>query len=499
MSKIYNKTIIFLLICLFTSMNFTVVRGNDDVNIISDTEVTASQAKAWAESKGATDTFIALADLYWKYSSSCGNVNPAVAYAQAALETGYGRFGDNLDATWKNPCGLKISAGGGDYDANAHNRFGSWSQGVQAHLDHLALYAGADGYPKKDTYDTRHFANLLGKCKTVVSLGGNWAPSKSYGSNVFKLYNEILKTKKNYTGNACIRDGCKEDEDIYENIGILDMSSKESSGNSLTVSGWALNKSGINEVKIFINDKYIKSAKYGLERKDIAKKYSYYPGAISSGYSADIDITDISEGNVKLKVVFICKDGSQFDVNKDIFINKNGLTMELECPIDGESINDEDLVIMGWALSKEKIKSINIYIDDKLIGEANYGVERDDVLNTHKEYNNINCGFSAIVSMKDKKTDTLKLKVESVSESGVKTWKEININNYYKNNNYLLFDNKVIKNIITLNKLGDTIRKISFKQMCIEERVAEKSKIKLDNLSFPSSYVKDKKKVNINL
>ena len=413
--KIYKKVpIIFLLIFLLSFINCTNIKGAEDINIISSTEVTASRAKAWAESKGATDTFIALADLYWKYSSSCGDVNPAVAYAQAALETGYGRFGDNLDETWKNPCG--------DYDANAHKKFASWSEGVQAPLDHLALYAGVNGYPKKHTYDTRHFSNLLGKCKTVVSLGGNWAPSKDYGDTVLKLYSEILKTNKDYTGNACIKDGCKEDEDIYENIGTIDVPLKESSGNKLIVSGWALSKSGISDVKIAINNK------------------------------------DIGKANVKLKVTFYCKDGSQFNVEKDVFINKQGLIMNLECPINNESINDEDLVIKGWTLCKEKIQDINIYINDELIGKANYGIKKSNVISKHKDYDNVNCGFSAIISLKNKKAGTLKLKIESVSKSGISTYKEVSICNYYKNKDDLDFNNKVVNNVIKLNKEETTIK-----------------------------------------
>ena len=457
--KIYKKVpIIFLLIFLLSFINCTNIKGAEDINIISNTEITVSRAKAWAESKGATDTFIALADLYWKYSSSCGNVNPAVAYAQAALETGYGRFGDNLDETWKNPCGLKISAGGGDYDANAHKKFTSWSEGVQAHLDHLALYAGVNGYPKKHTYDTRHFSNLLGKCKTVVSLGGNWAPSKDYGDTVLKLYSEILKTNKDYTGNACIKDGCKEDEDIYENIGTIDVPLKESSGNKLIVSGWALSKSGISDVKIAINNKDIGKANYGIERKDIENKYSYYPGALNSGYSTSIDISNISEGNVKLKVTFYSRDGSQFDVEKNVFINKQGLIMNLECPINNESINDEDLVIKGWTLCKEKIQDINIYINDELIGKANYGIKKSNVISKHKDYDNVNCGFSAIISLKNKKAGTLKLKIESVSKSGISTYKEVSICNYYKNKDDLDFNNKVVNNVINLNKEKTSIK-----------------------------------------
>ena len=55
-----------------------------DVKIVSDSEVTVKQAKKWAKSKGATETFVDLADLYFEYSSECGDVNPAIAYVQAA-------------------------------------------------------------------------------------------------------------------------------------------------------------------------------------------------------------------------------------------------------------------------------------------------------------------------------------------------------------------------------------------------------------------------------
>lgn len=170
----------------------SVQAATTDFKIISDSEVTAKQAKKWAKSKGATETFIDLADLYFEYSSECGDVNPAIAYVQAAKETGYGKFGGVLDESYHNPCGLKIPAGGGDTDKDAHQRFDSWDEGVQAHMDHLALYAGASGYPKEDTYDPRHFVTIKGKAKTVNSLGGKWAPSATYGEEVNALYKNLL-------------------------------------------------------------------------------------------------------------------------------------------------------------------------------------------------------------------------------------------------------------------------------------------------------------------
>lgn len=195
--NIKNKIITFILtfgmlLCLFPALN--VQASTTDFKIISDTEVTIKDAKKWAKSKGATETFIDLADLYFEYSPEHGEVNPAIAYVQAAKETGYGRFGGIIDESYKNPCGLKIAAGGGDTDPNAHQKFKNWDEGVQAHLDHLALYAGAKGYPKdaSDTYDERHYITIKGKATTVNSLGRKWAPSPTYGEEVSKLYQNLM-------------------------------------------------------------------------------------------------------------------------------------------------------------------------------------------------------------------------------------------------------------------------------------------------------------------
>ena len=195
--NIKNKIITFvltfgMLLCLVPTLN--VQAATTDFKIISDTEVTAKDAKKWAKSKGATETFIDIADLYYEYAPEHGDVNPAIAYVQAAKETGFGRFGGVIDESYKNPCGLKIAAGGGDTDPNAHQKFKTWDQGVQAHLDHLALYAGAKGYPKdaSDTYDPRHYATRKGVAPSVNSLGTNWAPSPTYGQEVSKLYQDLM-------------------------------------------------------------------------------------------------------------------------------------------------------------------------------------------------------------------------------------------------------------------------------------------------------------------
>jgi len=164
--------------------------------IIGPATATIGQAQEWAKKNGATQEFIDLAPLYWNLVPSRGGINPAIAYVQAAKETGYGRFGGVIDASYKNPCGLKTTQGGGNYDPAAHKRFSSWEEGITAHLDHLALYAGAPGYPRNDTPDPRHFPFIKDKAATVEALGGKWAPSKTYGESIVRMLKDLETTKE---------------------------------------------------------------------------------------------------------------------------------------------------------------------------------------------------------------------------------------------------------------------------------------------------------------
>lgn len=163
--------------------------------ILGKPRTTVAAAQSWARAHGATRTFVRLAPLYWQLAPARG-IRPELAYAQAAKETGFGRFGGVLDASFRNPCGLKRTAGGPNHARWAHRRFRSWRAGVTAHLDHLALYAGARGYPKRRTPDPRHFRFLHGSAPTVERLGGRWAPSRSYGREVIRLATGIPRRAK---------------------------------------------------------------------------------------------------------------------------------------------------------------------------------------------------------------------------------------------------------------------------------------------------------------
>ena len=389
-----------------------------NVNILSSDSTTVAQAEAWARAKGATEEFVGLASLYQKYASSRGGVNWVVAYVQAAKETGYGKFGGVLDASYHNPCGLKNSSGGADEDPNAHKRFDNWDQGIIAHLDHLALYAGAAGYPKTNyvskwqnanldstsTYDPRHFAYLKGRATTVNDLGGQWAPSSTYGAEIFRLYCDL-------TG-ATYLPAVSNLENPQNNATIVD--------GKLRVSGWALHPFGIKEVKVTLDGVTLGNATYGVTRTDVSKIYSGYFNGSQCGFDSTFELNNITNGVKTLKVQIIANDGTSTVVTRNITVQRNLQARScLDEPTSNAIVTTDSLSIKGWALNSKGIKSVEAFIDNTSYGTIKYGIKRTDVNKVYPGYpTGDNSGFEGKIDISSLSNGNKTLKVVITGNDG---------------------------------------------------------------------------------
>ena len=390
-----------------------------NVNILSSDSTTVAQAESWARSKGATEEFIRLASLYQKYASSRGGVNWVVAYVQAAKETGYGKFGGVLDASYHNPCGLKESSGGSDTDPNAHKRFDNWDQGVIAHLDHLALYAGSAGYPKTNyvsswnngnldstsTYDSRHFKYLAGTVTTVNALGGKWAPSKTYGLEIFRLYCDLTGAKYLDARNNL-------DEPSNNAIITDDM---------LRVRGWAVHAFGIKEINVSLDGIYLGIANYGVSRPDIVNVYPAYFNSAESGYDTTFNISNISNGSKTLEMKIVANDGSYQTVTKTVNVNREVLETKsfLDSPEENLNVTTDTIRVRGWALDSSGVRSVEAFVDGKSLGNISYGALRPDVNKVCPGYpSGDNAGFDETVNISSLSNGKKTLEIKITGNSG---------------------------------------------------------------------------------
>ena len=400
-----------------------------NVNILSSDSTTVAQAESWARSKGATEEFIRLASLYQKYASSRGGVNWVVAYVQAAKETGYGKFGGVLDASYHNPCGLKESSGGSDTDPNAHKRFDNWDQGVIAHLDHLALYAGSAGYPKTNyvsswnngnldstsTYDSRHFKYLAGTVTTVNALGGKWAPSKTYGLEIFRLYCDLTGAKYLDARNNL-------DEPSNNAIITDDM---------LRVRGWAVHAFGIKEINVSLDGIYLGIANYGVSRPDIVNVYPAYFNSAESGYDTTFNISNISNGSKTLEMKIVANDGSYQTVTKTVNVNRAVLETKsfLDSPEENLNVTTDTIRVRGWALDSSGVKSVEAFVDGKSLGNISYGALRPDVNKVCPGYpSGDNAGFDETVNISSLSNGKKTLEIKITGNSGTVQTIKVNFN-----------------------------------------------------------------------
>ena len=159
--------------------------------LVGDAEVTVDEAKAWAKKMGAHQRFIDIADIYWEYGEITG-IRPEILYAQAAKETGYGKYGGAVVPEQNNWAGIKTRTATGDRTED-HETFETPEDGVRGHFNHMSAYIGLDpvGEPHGRYYSVKSI-KWAGTVKTLEELGGKWCPDLYYGFSILHRYIEKM-------------------------------------------------------------------------------------------------------------------------------------------------------------------------------------------------------------------------------------------------------------------------------------------------------------------
>ncbi|MCR1875997.1 Ig-like domain-containing protein [Paraclostridium bifermentans] len=195
----------------------------------------------------------------------------------------------------------------------------------------------------------------------------------------------------------------------------------------IKVRGWALNPSGIKEVKVYIDGKYKSSAKIGLERADVDAAYPGYPGGKNSGYELVINKDDIIAGNHIIKVEAIGNDGSKMSSEVDLNMNKPQARLMIDEPRG--AVDNKDIKVRGWALNPSGIKEVKVYIDGKYKSSAKTGLERSDVDAAYPGYpGGKNSGYELVTNKDDIIAGNHIIKVEAIGNDGSKMSSEVDLN-----------------------------------------------------------------------
>lgn len=159
--------------------------------LVGEAEIALEEAKAWATKMGAHQRFIDIADLYWKYGEITG-IRPEILYAQAAKETGFGKYGGAVVPSQNNWAGIKTRTATGDRTED-HETFATPEDGVRGHFNHMSAYIGLKpiGEPHGRYYSVKSI-KWAGTVKTLEELGGKWCPDLYYGYSILHRFIEKM-------------------------------------------------------------------------------------------------------------------------------------------------------------------------------------------------------------------------------------------------------------------------------------------------------------------
>jgi ADP-heptose:LPS heptosyltransferase/GT2 family glycosyltransferase len=194
---------------------------------------------------------------------------------------------------------------------------------------------------------------------------------------------------------------------------------------TLTLEGWAVCGIGIVQVRVLLNDDEVGLASIGYERPDVGALFAEIPMAHLAGFRFDQRIGDRFEGEHVVRVVvrnsrddeeealitvvatavailefapaaetppaaenfaLTSDQAKEFRFEMDTPVVANGVAVAL---VTGR------LTIDGWLLTRTGIASFEVFLDDQRLGDAHYGLARQDVGAAFPEWPNaLRSGFA---------------------------------------------------------------------------------------------------------
>jgi fibronectin type 3 domain-containing protein len=287
------------------------------------------------------------------------------------------------------------------------------------------------------------FIDQQGVSKIEVLIDGNVVGQAVYGDprpDVFKAYPDYnnqnagfhytLDTTKLTPGSHTlrIRETSLTNVETYLNpinitvslkpMGWIDSPKAEQEySDKIDVYGWFLDQSGVSKVEVFVDDISAGTAVYGDPRADVKNLYPAYNNA-NSGFHYTLDISNLEAGSHTIKV---CGTGNNGVITtlKPVTITVKPVTARGYMDVPGaNAVLHGKVPVYGWFLDLDGVAKIEVLVDNVVVGQAEYGIARPDVLKAYPLYNNGNSGFQYILDASKLSEGTHVLAIRETSNSG---------------------------------------------------------------------------------
>ena len=376
--------------------------GEKSVATSASDEVSAGQYSGFEvnDKKKVPDLRAAVPDidgLISKYTATVKNIArsndlySSVMMAQAILESAAGTSG--LAQVSNNLFGIKYTGADGkenidfvNYDSNEYinkktvlvnSKFRKYDSLEASFKDYaVKIHSGSVDKPNRYNGVLRSNAKTYMEATKALCDGG-YATSLDYAESLNSIIKEWSLQKLDLANKISI-------DSVGVNNNII--------GSSFNVRGWILSPQIVNSVSVIYQGKVIGSGSANFPRKDVATLNKEYQ-QINFGFNFSASTADLKVGKNEITLAFNLSTGEK--IYKKVIVSRPSTNprLYLDSPTKATAFNDK-LVVSGWGVAGEAIKSISAQLDGKEHSASLNAIPRLDVYKLYPEYNMKNSGFS---------------------------------------------------------------------------------------------------------
>lgn len=189
--------------------------------------------------------------------------------------------------------------------------------------------------------------------------------------------------------------------------------------NSIVFAGWTTGPSGIKEIKVYLDGSYKGSTVPKITRKDVQKLFPGYKNSLTSGFSYELSMLNVTKGIHKVAFEYIGNDGQVLKAERTFDYKGLAPKYGIENPKADFTTDLYNLKVNGWAVNSAGIREINIYIDNIFSGKAVTQGKRPDIAQALPGYpQGEDSGFNYDIDIRNLSSGKHSLKVEIVAEDG---------------------------------------------------------------------------------
>ncbi len=184
----------------------------------------------------------------------------------------------------------------------------------------------------------------------------------------------------------------------------------------LTVVGWAVSAGEIASIYIYLDETLVGEAEHGYDRPDVGRQFVDIPSAPFAGFTFDRRVIEVADGEHSVRLLVRSREGEEKSdtfpiatlpppavrVRPGMDVGSTELD-EFQFQLDNPKVDDGvavavvtgRLTIEGWVLARFGVAGMDVFLDGQRLGEAHYGLARQDVGAAFPEWDNsIRSGYA---------------------------------------------------------------------------------------------------------